>query len=820
MASKRLLLSTFWLLLLVPSGEPVAQSPPDLALRIHAAVEAEDWQTARAEIDKLRSSDAAFFREGGYDYLLGRIAERTGDIASATANYQATVSGDSPLLEYAIWRLARIARSTGDLVLERERLRRLVAIAPTSLLYDAAALRLAESFFESGDFQAAANSIRPLTLSKNIALGRKSSALMGSAYVRAGKLTEAREVLSRLVMQMPDASRPDDFTLAAVRELDSLDRKSANSASLSEADHLLRASVYQFNRDFGGARVHYQAVIDGYPQSGTVSNAMYQLGRGLYLESKYNEAVKSFQKVLDSYPQSSSARDALGYLGSSYLRMKRPDDAVAAYKLFIDRFPDAPNPERPYLNIIDVLHEAGRYTEALNWVQQTRRRFKNELGGALALFAQLRIHLAQAAWSAVVRDAEELLRFSDLGETRVPGGTNSAEIAFLRAYALEQLGRHEEAVTAYLSIPDGRNEYYGARATQRLLALGGNDKSRAIVQMRLNSLLNATKVASAAGQAEQVRTAAQSTLRLSNDRQIRSDALKYLQSAYESLAAYRLPKFGKTTLTKGYRYPQLIDSIEANDAAVKHDGLGSTLLLLGLYEEALPELLAARASESRTARPSGGLSDDAYTVALLSLSAGVPNRAVRFGEQVWKPVPVDYVIELAPRQLVELLYPAPFRESLLRHAPTRNVDPRFVLAIARQESRYQADAKSVAAARGMMQFIPSTANEIAAQLKLNDFNQDDLYYPDTAILFGSQYLSNLFQQFPNQPQAVAGSYNGGADNLARWIGRALANDADRYVSEIGFSQTKDYVYKVMANFWNYQRLYDAQLQPQSATTTK
>jgi soluble lytic murein transglycosylase len=113
----------------------------------------------------------------------------------------------------------------------------------------------------------------------------------------------------------------------------------------------------------------------------------------------------------------------------------------------------------------------------------------------------------------------------------------------------------------------------------------------------------------------------------------------------------------------------------------------------------------------------------------------------------------------------------------------------------------------------MMQFIPSTANEIAAQLKLSKFQQDDLYDADTAILLGSQLLANLFNQFPDQPQAVAGAYNGGADNLARWIGRARSNEPDRYVPEIGFSQTKDYVYKVLTNFWNYQRLYDAQLKP-------
>src|SRR6185503_13526128 len=174
------------------------------------------------------------------------------------------------------------------------------------------------------------------------------------------------------------------------------------------------------------------------------------------------------------------------------------------------------------------------------------------------------------------------------------------------------------------------------------------------------------------------------------------------------------------------------------------------------------------------------------------------------------------ILELAPRDLVELLYPVPFRESLLKHASSRNVDPRFVLSIARQESRFQADVKSVAAARGLMQFIASTANDIAAQVNLQNFSQDDLYNADTAILFGSQYLANLFKQFPNQPQAVAGSYNGGADNLARWIGRARSNEADRYVPEIGFTQTRDYVYKVMANFWTYQRLYDAQLQPVAA----
>jgi len=730
------------------------------------------------------------------DYLLGRNAERAGDLAGATSRYQAVATSDSKLKEYALWRLARIARATGDLVLERERLQQLIATAPSSLLFDAAALRLSESFFESGDFAGAANSAKLLASSKNVAMARQGAALMGLAYVRGGKLTEGRDVFTRLVMQMPDASRPDDHALTAVRQLDVLDK---GAPALSEAEHLLRASVYQFNRDFAGARAHYQAVIDQFPQSATVPNAMFQIARGLYLESKYDDAIKPFQKVFDTYPQSTSARDALGYVASSYARMKRWDDAVNAYKLYIDRFPDAPSSERPYLNIIDALHEAGRYAEAMNWVQQTRARFKGNVADALALFAQLRIHMAQGGWSTVVRDAEELLKFSDLGGTRVPGGTSTAEVNFLRAYALEQLGRIEEAIAAYLSIPDGRNEYYGARATQRLLGLAASEASRALVTNRLNSLLNESKAANAAGQFEQSRVAAQSVLRLTNDPQVRAEALKYLRSAYGALPVYQLPLF--------QHFNSGMPAKQSTDAG-GHEALADNLLRLGLYDEALPELLATH-SPTKAATPT----DEDYEIAQISLRAGMPNRAVRFAEQVWKTAPADYVVELALPNLREMLYPAPFRESLLKHASSRNVDPRFVLAIARQESRFQTDAKSIAAARGMMQFISSTADQMAAELNLRDFDQDDLYNADTAILFGSQYLANLFKQFPGQPQAVAGSYNGGADNLARWIARSRSNEADRYVPEIGFSQTKDYVYKVMTNYWMYQRLYDATLQP-------
>lgn len=120
-----------------------------------------------------------------YEYLRGRTAERNGDMAVATASYQIIASNNSLLKEYALWRLSKIARASGDLILERERLQQLISTAPSSLLHDAATLRLVESFIESGDFNAAASSAKPLTLSKNAGVARKGAALMGTNQASA-----------------------------------------------------------------------------------------------------------------------------------------------------------------------------------------------------------------------------------------------------------------------------------------------------------------------------------------------------------------------------------------------------------------------------------------------------------------------------------------------------------------------------------------------------------------------------------------------------------------------------------------------------------
>jgi soluble lytic murein transglycosylase len=156
-------------------------------------------------------------------------------------------------------------------------------------------------------------------------------------------------------------------------------------------------------------------------------------------------------------------------------------------------------------------------------------------------------------------------------------------------------------------------------------------------------------------------------------------------------------------------------------------------------------------------------------------------------------------------------YPIPNREVILKAVKGKDVDPRFVLSIMRQESGYNTRAHSGAGARGLLQLTIDVANKYAAGAGIKTVNEDDLYRPEVNIPVGVEYLSQLFKMFPALPEAVAASYNGGEDNVERWVRRAATKDNGAFTAEIGFSESKDYAMKVMANYRAYQQLYTSDL---------
>jgi len=156
-------------------------------------------------------------------------------------------------------------------------------------------------------------------------------------------------------------------------------------------------------------------------------------------------------------------------------------------------------------------------------------------------------------------------------------------------------------------------------------------------------------------------------------------------------------------------------------------------------------------------------------------------------------------------------YPAPYRLQIVNEAKKRGLDPRLVLSIMKQESQFKPNAKSASAARGLLQLTLDAAQKYAKRAGVNHLTEDSLYLPGTSIALGCEYLSQLSRMFAGLPEAIAASYNGGEDNVARWLARSNQNDEGVFASEVGFSESKDYVFKVMAFYRAYRQLYDTNL---------
>jgi soluble lytic murein transglycosylase len=156
-------------------------------------------------------------------------------------------------------------------------------------------------------------------------------------------------------------------------------------------------------------------------------------------------------------------------------------------------------------------------------------------------------------------------------------------------------------------------------------------------------------------------------------------------------------------------------------------------------------------------------------------------------------------------------YPVVYQAEVLRNARLRKIDPRFVLAIMKQESTFRPAIKSPAGARGLLQLVYDTALKYNVRAGYPSLDPDDLYTPAINIAIGSLYIGELKDEFDGLYEAVAASYNGGEDNAARWMNRTKPKDPGVFASEVGFAESKKYLFKVMNNYRAYRDLYDQEL---------
>ncbi|MEO8074188.1 MAG: tetratricopeptide repeat protein, partial [Acidobacteriota bacterium] len=401
----------------------ITTAAQDFHSKIKSAVEKNDYQSAISELQNLEKADNKTFEFSNYDYLLARMAEKKGDFALALANYADYENNNegslrNPVLrEYALWHLSQIVGASGNLMLERIYLQKLMLTAPDSILSEAVKTRIVHNLFENGNFEeviAKFHSTKDFLSEKNSkmivvipaqdkilgnltgndAKTRENLVLLGESYLQIGKKDEARQVFTKLVNTLTNPAQPDDFALAGAKNLDLLDVGSENfgkiAPQLTDNENYRRALIYQFNRNFPLARLHFQAIVERFPNSTFIANSLYQIGRSFAQEGNFSQAIEWFERVQAAFPSDDIARDALSQTASAYSRLNKPKEAISRYQKFIQTYPNADNLERPYLNIVDILRDQGENTEALKWTARTKADFKGKLPEAIALFAQAR----------------------------------------------------------------------------------------------------------------------------------------------------------------------------------------------------------------------------------------------------------------------------------------------------------------------------------------------------------------------------------------------------------------------------------------------
>jgi soluble lytic murein transglycosylase len=162
-----------------------------------------------------------------------------------------------------------------------------------------------------------------------------------------------------------------------------------------------------------------------------------------------------------------------------------------------------------------------------------------------------------------------------------------------------------------------------------------------------------------------------------------------------------------------------------------------------------------------------------------------------------------------------LRYPLPFRDVFTEYAKTYGLDVAWVLGLARQESRFISDARSPAGAEGLMQVMPRTARFVARKIGLRNYLHKGVTEVETNVTLGTGYMRLVLDQL-GHPVLASAAYNAGPSRARRWrdVNRPL--EGAIYIETIPFSETRDYVKKVMANSVFYAALIEKQVTPLKA----
>lgn len=237
-----------------------------------------------------------------------------------------------------------------------------------------------------------------------------------------------------------------------------------------------------------------------------------------------------------------------------------------------------------------------------------------------------------------------------------------------------------------------------------------------------------------------------------------------------------------------------------------HFRRGTAFLEIGLFEEAGEAFDQVRVEIAQ---------DPVNNFRLLNflLDAGYYRHAILISRQILDLAHFDDASTLlAPIYFNRIRFGTYFSELIVPAANEIGLDPLVLFSLVRQESFFEWYAGSSAGARGLMQLIPSTGQEVASSLNWPpDYSAEDLERAFVNIRLGTEYLNQQFNRFGSGNLYVAlAAYNGGPSNARNWYSIA-GDDPDLFLEVVRFAETRNYILYISEAVHLYQRVYSGEL---------
>ncbi|MBP9143238.1 MAG: transglycosylase SLT domain-containing protein [Thermoanaerobaculia bacterium] len=722
-------------------------------------------ERALEEAKCLADAEPGRARAIGLDFLRGHLLERLGRLSEGTEAFALAIGATPDLAPWARYRLAAVQEQLGHPEVAAGISATLLAQGAPKRLIPPAATLLFRTVRRGGDCRLL-RGVPIATLPPGTA--RDFRLVVAECHLRHDRTAEARQELEHLL-----ASGASD--LAAFRAAELWLALWPQPADRELARALGTALARQ--RDFTAAIPLLERALVGSTDSGSGRDAetLYLLARAEFWSGRYPEAARHFDRLAAAAKSPTMRADARYQQARS---LELVGDWPRALVLFDQAYTAEP---------------LGEWSGAALLASFRLRWLSGDEAGA----ARLLDHLAtQRSWrpslarGAIFAAVSEIVRGDSserpahrLRTAERTGAAAGEELAYWRGRLAELRSDPEAAVGHYLEVLRERPFHPLATAAR--------------------GRLERPELAPAAERIGRRRSAGRSL----------EDAWAAWTLLGESDSAGLLARQRGSALLRAQ--PALALWIDWQPVPVASWPIWTAVLLqpeerllaLGLWSEGSPAQARHFPSQQRQL---------AFTLAHQLDAAGASDRAIEVAERLFQGRPQPLPAEWVAVDLRRLLYPLPYRAELGKRVGSNPVDLFLLAAVMREESRFQTEAVSPAAARGLAQLVLPTARRLARKLGWGEVRAEELHQPAISIALGAAYLAELKLRFGEGPSAAAAApmspltiaaYNAGEDQATLWRRYCQTAEPEEYLAKVGFRETRSYLVRVLESQAQYAALY-------------